>query len=245
MDSKASLDYATRVRRAELTQVLAQSFNNTVQAGPFAGTTITLQRNWGDGDIAPKLLGVYEQELHESIEKIIKAAPEIVINVGCAEGFYAVGMAQRLLGSRVIAFDIDQTSLMIASKNAIDNGVDNIEMGDSCQPENLEYLISAYTTGVVISDCEGFEMTLLDPVLVPSLSRCHMLIECHDMIIPGITDTLCERFVNTHFITKIKQTGRNPYELPWLEKLTDTDKWALMNEMRGETMHWLFMEPKS
>lgn len=245
MDNRASLDYATRVRRAELTQVLAQSFNNTVQAGPFAGTTISLQRNWGDGDIAPKLLGVYEQELHESIEQIIESKPEIVINVGCAEGFYAVGMARRLPDSRVVAFDIDQNSLLIANRNAVENGVDNIEMGEACSPENLEYLLEDHSTGVVISDCEGFEMTLLDPVLVTGLAKCHMLVECHDMIIAGITDALYARFSETHNITEISQSGRDPYALPWLDKLTDTDKWALMNEMRGETMHWLFMEPKA
>lgn len=243
MDSKAALDYATRVRRVELTQVIAQNFNNTVQSGPFAGTSILLQQNWGDGDIAPKLLGVYEQELHQYIEQIIDTRPEVVINIGCAEGFYAVGMASRLPDSRVIAFDIDKASLLIASRNAINNNVDNIEMGESCQPENLEFLLENYSTGVVISDCEGFELTLLNPALVPSLARCHMLVECHDMIIPGITDALCERFIGTHFITKITQSGRNPYSLLWLEKLTDTDKWALMNELRGETMHWLFMEP--
>jgi len=244
MDNKQALDQITRIRRRELTEVVAREFGSTVQSGPFSGTTVVSRNNWGDGDVAPKLLGVYEQELHGSLETMIASAPDVVVNVGCAEGFYAVGMAKRLPDSRVVAIDIDQTTLNIAGENAVTNGVDNVELGEACTPENLEYLLSSSSLGAVISDCEGYEMELLDPVKVPSLEKAYVLVECHDMITSGITDALYDRFSKSHDITAIKQGARDPYQFEFLSKFSDFDKWALMNEMRGETMHWLFMEPK-
>src|SRR4051794_20091819 len=40
-----------------------------VLAGPFAGMRMLEEASWGDGDIAPKLLGCYEQELHPALAK--------------------------------------------------------------------------------------------------------------------------------------------------------------------------------
>jgi hypothetical protein len=45
---------------------------------------------------APKFLGTYERELYSVIERAIELAPRYVLNIGCAEGFYAVGLALRL-----------------------------------------------------------------------------------------------------------------------------------------------------
>ena len=42
-----------------------------VASGPFAGMTLLADVCWGDGDMAPKLLGVYEAELHPVIAKAI------------------------------------------------------------------------------------------------------------------------------------------------------------------------------
>lgn len=44
----------------------------------------------------PNLVGSYESELHLQIEQLILERPQVVIDVGCAEGYYAVGLAQRL-----------------------------------------------------------------------------------------------------------------------------------------------------
>lgn len=244
-DFKQELELITRHRRSVLTPGICIATKNQVVSGPFAGMVITEQSSWGDGDAAPKLLGVYEQELYPSVEKIISANPLVVVNVGCAEGYYAVGMARRLPGSRVVGFDISQASTCTAGNNAIANNVDNIELGASCAASELEYLLENCGVGAVVSDCEGYETELLDIEQVPSLRHSYILVECHDMFSQGITDTLVERFTDTHDITKIYQGSRNPYQFKILDKYSDFDKWALMNEMRGETMHWLFMEPRN
>lgn len=243
-EARLILDQVTRVRRRELMPEICQMTNNRVLSGPFAGMQISEQSSWGDGDAAPKLLGVYEQELHESVEKMIAANPQLVVNVGCAEGYYAIGLARRLPDARVVAFDISQSSLDVAAINAITNQVENLEVGNSCSAEELDFLLDECDVALVVSDCEGYETELLNPGLAPSLSKAYILVESHDMFVPGITQTLCERFAGTHDITIIRQGARDPYQFTELEKYSDSDKWALVNELRGETMNWVYMEPK-
>jgi hypothetical protein len=45
--------------------------------------------------------------LHDIVETAITRRYDRVINVGCAEGYYAVGFATRMPETDVIAFDID------------------------------------------------------------------------------------------------------------------------------------------
>src|SRR5947207_8629242 len=74
-----------------------------IQAGPFAGMRYVAPAT--GRTILPKLLGSYETELHSIVEQVIAADHRVVINIGCAEGYYAVGLALRLPNSRVYAFD--------------------------------------------------------------------------------------------------------------------------------------------
>src|SRR5262245_45426434 len=63
----------------------------SVQHGPFKGLAYFDETVWGS--ITPKWLGSYEAELHPAIEEIISRPYETIIDVGCAEGYYAVGLA--------------------------------------------------------------------------------------------------------------------------------------------------------
>ena len=55
----------------------------------------------------PKLLGVYERELNPYIEQACALNFPLIVDVGAAEGYYAVGMALRNPSARVIAFEMD------------------------------------------------------------------------------------------------------------------------------------------
>jgi ribosomal protein L11 methylase PrmA len=62
------------------------------------------------GLVPPKWLGAYEAELADIVEAIIKHGHSRILNIGCAEGYYAVGLALRDRASEVFAFDIDPIS---------------------------------------------------------------------------------------------------------------------------------------
>jgi len=79
-----------------------------VLSGPFKG--LRYLDEIVCGPIMPKWLGSFECELHAIIEQIRNTQYSAVINVGCAEGYYAVGLAKLFPQVQVFGFDIDPLS---------------------------------------------------------------------------------------------------------------------------------------
>src|SRR5947209_15685441 len=90
-----------------LLNFFAANVGLVVQNGPFTGMQY-VERSIGSS-LMPKLLGSYEANLQPVIEEIIRRAPATIVNVGCGEGYYAVGLARRLPHARVYAFEADPT----------------------------------------------------------------------------------------------------------------------------------------
>ena len=73
--------------------------------------------------LSPKLLGTYERELHAFIAEAIETGYSHLIDIGAAEGYYAVGLALRMADCVVHAFDTDpEARANLATLSAI-NGV--------------------------------------------------------------------------------------------------------------------------
>src|ERR1041384_6716299 len=108
---------------APLREIVIAHTGLRVSGGPFAGAKIS-QHSTGS-ELLPKLLGTYELELHGVIEEFIAANYNALINVGCSEGFYAVGFAVRWKerAATVLAFDSNPAALEITREVAADNGV--------------------------------------------------------------------------------------------------------------------------
>ena len=87
---------------------LAQTFlvhhGPVIYQGPFAGMTYV--ESASEGALIPRLLGTYESELHPYLEAFAREGLDSVIDVGCAEGYYAVGLARQMTGVTVYAHDI-------------------------------------------------------------------------------------------------------------------------------------------
>jgi hypothetical protein len=66
-----------------------------VAGGPFQGLHYPHRRSVGSAPL-PKLLGSYESELHAALEQLLTEEHETVVDIGCAEGYYAVGLGLRL-----------------------------------------------------------------------------------------------------------------------------------------------------
>jgi hypothetical protein len=240
--------YLQQVADARRRELLPYIYNHTqgrVQTGPFKGMLIVPNTMWGDGDTASKLLGLYENELHDFVNDAIASNPDTVINIGSAEGYYSVGMATCLPGSQVFAIDMDMRSMEVVNENVAANRLTNVSAINAVVDtlwlqEHCKDLVNP----LLIFDCEGAELELLDPEKVPALTHASILVECHDCIISGITDTLTKRFQDTHTIKYTAQTVKDSYQFNFLSSLSDCDKWALVHEGRPSTMTWLYMVPK-
>jgi hypothetical protein len=238
---------------AELIQARAKLLHEHVQAstgcivvaGPFRGMRLIPDISWGGGDVAAKLLGHYEAELHPVIERLVTAGFDQIINIGCAEGFYAIGMAMRCPTAHIFAFDTDVIAQRVCSANCAANGVqDRINVGGAVDPDLLKALTIDVANRLFIVDCEGYEAVLVEPERVPGLKQATLLIECHDFVDRSITNTLTRRLAPTHYLGLIGEGGRDPNQSPLLKPFNSFDRWLALCEFRPETMHWLLASPK-
>jgi hypothetical protein len=244
-ESQQQLQQIANARRFEIIPHVYNKVNGKVHTGPFTGMTILPKVIWGDGDIAAKLLGVYEDELHKFIDDAGQRQPDLVVNVGCAEGYYAIGLARMLPNSKVIAVDVNNICAEICEENSKENNTTNVQVIlQEVDTAWLSATLKDSATPFIVMDCEGAELNLLDFTQVPELAKTSVLVECHDCIIDGITYVLTERFKNTHTIVRQDQTAKDPYQFDFLKQYSDCDKWALVHEGRPSTMSWLYMVPK-
>ena len=235
---------AINIRQHEITNLIYGSTRGVVQGGPFRGMRLLRQSSWGAGELSPKLLGCYEAELiPHVIEAVAKNFPQI-INVGCAEGYYAIGLARRMPRSRVIAYDLSPEAQAVCRANAEFNGVANrMDVRGTCTHKSLAEDLADRVPTFMVMDCEGAEMQLLDPQTVP-LEHCDILVECHDLFNPKITPTLIERLSSTHTVERIEESSRNPNS-PILRNQDSVNRWIAVCEFRMAAQHWLMFRAKA
>ena len=214
--------------------------------GPFKNLTLlsSISHGTSGGNLAAKLLGSYECELHNAIEGIVAANPDLVVNVGAGDGYYVCGLAARLTGSKVIVFEADKPSLDACMLNVQANLLDSrVTAFGLASKGDLNDVINARRT-CLLMDCEGAEYDLLDPECVPGLARSIMLVEVHDFVRADIGSSLQERFQATHEILRINQTPRSA-PAPGLPKWADPFVHFMQNERRGTALnYWLFFQPQ-
>jgi hypothetical protein len=216
----------------------------TVVRGPFAGLEYTPALATGSGDLVGKLAGTYELELHDVISRWIARGCSRVVNVGAAEGFYAVGLARAIPNATVIAYDIDDDQRARCAALAAANGVaDRIVLKEVCTPTELESLPEDGT--VLLCDCEGCETELLDPARIPVLGRWELLVELHDFVDPTISGTIQRRFEATHAVEIIDSTSREDVVPPELEHLPRRERLTLIGERRPAAMRWAHLVPRA
>lgn len=223
-------------------------FGETVLSGPFRGLRY-IPSSVGSVHLA-KLVGTYECELRPQIERLISRAPDVIVNIGAAEGYYAVGLACRLPACRILAFEMEAHGRDLIPQLAGLNGVANrVEVHGTADPLNLGAALSRASRPCVVIDAEGAEAELLDPVKSPDLARCDILVEVHDFIVP-IGDKLLARFADTHLHHEIWSHPRCSADLPAALRPIALTPWrgkvlAALDERRPGPMRWFWFETRS
>ena len=229
-----------------LTHLVRQRTDCKVRLGPFAGMRY-VSNSIGSAYL-PKLLGIYERELTQVMEAACARQPRLIVDIGAAEGYYAVGLALRNPQATVIAFEAEERGRAALQQMALLNGVANrLEIQGRCEPAGLQSALAQHKGALVICDVEGDEEHLLDPVVVPELKSATILAEMHDFIRPGITEEIQRRFAATHQSEQIWQQPRTRRDFPFqtigtaLLPRSYLD-WSV-SEWRPVRMSWLRLEP--
>ena len=243
--NQAQLNNALRLlskwRSVLIQNTLLQQQGAVVMQGPFAGMDFLPQS--AEGCHIAKLLGCYEQPLQSFIEEAINLANPTILNIGCAEGYYAVGMARRMPSTQVLAFDLNPKAQEVCTALAQKNGVsDRVKVGALFKPE--DFANYANQKVLVLCDIEGAEKDLLDPALAPALKGMDLIVESHECLISGITQTLINRFKESHQITLVQDNGqRQLKDTPqWFNNLEHLDQLLATWEWRSGATPWLVMK---
>jgi hypothetical protein len=182
-------------------------------------------------------------ELRDVVSEWIAAGFECVIDVGSAEGYYAVGFALAIQHAVVHAFDTDLSARERCTAMAELNRVAaRVRVEGACDPVSLNAFPKHGVA--LLSDCEGAERTLLNPELAPRLRDWPILVELRDFIDPSITQTICSRFANSHEIEIIEGAPRGREAPTELSLSTARQRAALLSEHRPEQMRWAYMRPR-
>lgn len=215
--------------------------------GVFSGMKYPEMSSTGS-TLYPKLLGSYEKELESLFEKICNNQYSEIVDIGCAEGYYAVGLGMRIQNAKIFAFDTNIKATQQCIKMAkINNISERLIIGGFCDAETLKNL-PFRERALIISDCEGYEKDLFNKDNVFALSCHEFLIEVHDLVDIETSSYLREIFEATHnievysSIDDIKKA--QTYSYKELEGLSLNMKWWILREGRGSVMEWFYMTPK-
>lgn len=238
-----ALRLLSKWRSLLITEALLDRHGTVVMSGPLKGLDFLPQST--EGCHLAKQLGCYEQPLQPFIEQAITNGYKTILNIGCAEGYYAVGMARRMPDTHIQAFDLNDNAQGVCRALAAKNGVgDRVSVGGLFKPENFAQYSNLKT--LVICDIEGAERELLDPRVAPALRDMDLIVESHECLTSGITKTLIDRFYNSHDITLVQDNGQRqlPDAPAWFHTLAHLDQLLAVWEWRSGPTPWLVMNAK-
>ncbi|WP_309087782.1 hypothetical protein [Phenylobacterium sp.] len=206
--------------------------------GPFEGMEYVARAT--EGALLPRLLGTYEAELHPHLEAFRQEGVDCIVDVGCAEGYYAVGLARLMPEVVVYAYDLDPNAREACGELARRNGVaDRIVIRELFRPQDFQTFANQRV--LVIMDVEGAETELLRPDLAPALAGMRLVVETHSA---GKLLAVRERFEPTHHVQRIDIEGKVADLPPWLRELGHLDQLLAVWEWRGIPTPWLVMRPR-
>ncbi|MBL0310276.1 MAG: methyltransferase domain-containing protein [Bacteroidetes bacterium] len=189
-----------------------------VLGGIFKGMKYPVFESFGSG-LLTKLLGSYEDELHPALQKFSKNQYSDIIDIGCAEGYYAVGSALLFPQAKVHAYDIEESAISLCRKMAtVNETINRTLLKRKCDRATL-LNFQFEGRGLVICDCEGYEKELFDKEVAKSLKSCDVIIELHEGLASGIKGQIEQAFNETHDIEFVKSKLKSVRDYSLLSKL--------------------------
>ena len=253
-----SLIYRKHVLVRKCEKILSKfdysQIGDEVLSGPFHKMKYDVSAGSYCSAFYPKILGSYEFELHGKIGDLLESKNySIVIDVGCAEGYYAIGFAllTKKKGTKIFAFDTSEEAIRLCNRLKDLNNIENLTLKNSFF-DNATYLNLKKTNpgpSLLFMDCEGYEIDFFSNISLDDYMETDFIIELHDFLNFGTAFNLQEKLKFTHdifFIHSIDDLYRPIYWefIDLKSKFSYDELYALMREGRLSGMSWLVATSK-
>lgn len=198
--------------------------------------------------LVPKIIGSYEYQLQPWFSQIVNTNYSDIIDVGSAEGYYAIGLAKKMPKTIVHCYDINEKDIEFSKHMAKINNVTNLTWNTYCNDKTLiDFNYKGRT--LIICDCEGYELELFTQNVIDSCKHTDFLIELHDIRNPVISSQILSRFQFTHSFKIVNNKDVDYSLLEGLQKLSPKEKRFAICEHRGGVfrniyMEWVFLTAK-
>lgn len=237
--------------RYALSQRLMRALDARVAYGPFQGMLLPTQSTWSAADAGSMLLGMYECEVLSALDECSRER-DTFVDVGAADGYYAVGALVSSMFSRVVCFESDPRSQEVIEQQARRNGVSSQltilgEAGVGLVPELHRCGVTTLSEVVILFDIEGGEYSLLTKEVLQELREAILIIELHDAMQPQLEAELdlLSRLSDVFEVEYLEQGARDPNSFVELSEWNDDDRWILCSESRMKPMRWAVCRPKN
>jgi hypothetical protein len=232
--------------RRKTTDLVRKLHNDVIAYGAFSGMILSNSIWWGRFDFANKILGTYETQVIDKLVELARPGATF-IDVGCADGFFAVGILRICDLEKAVCFEISQEGRDVTAENAKRNAVlDRIDIRGQADREEITHAAELAAEAIVLCDIEGGEFSLFDDALLTKLSGSSIIIELHPHLIDdgyAKRDALIYR-AGQYFNTSVMR--RKPVsvgDFAELERLNDNERMLAFSEGRGAAGSWLVLTP--
>jgi predicted O-methyltransferase YrrM len=228
-------------------QILEEKYGLIIAYGPFKGMKLSDDIWWSKNDRITQMLGIYEEHILERLKVFSTQGATRFVDIGAADGYFAIGMAYSKIYSKVVAFEIESFGQNKIRENATINHCSNVvSVFGEADYSSLKNLLSADMKTAILVDIEGAEYQLLDEEMLSILSSCYLICELHPLQVDDgyqLQRKLIERAAKKFNVELIKRESYSPNIFPELDDLSDEERLIAVGEGRGTNMQWLVLTP--
>ena len=156
----------------------AKKHNFIVQYGIFKNLKMNHDISWGRGDIASKIYGFYENKIQQKLKDINNP---ILIDIGAADGFFAIGSLKSKICEFCYAFEETKKSRENLSKTAKINNVQNkLSIIGKVTKDNFFTLLPSkinFSEVTILCDIEGGEFDFFSDEILATIRCSNIIIE--------------------------------------------------------------------
>ncbi|MEO6406655.1 MAG: hypothetical protein ABIY51_16350 [Ferruginibacter sp.] len=240
-------DYINREIKETSEKIAENIFDSKIVLhGPFKGMVYAKARGQGSSYYA-KLLGSYEKEIHPFIFTAFDNLYVSIINIGCDDGYYAIGLASHFKNIPVHAFDTNPKALWNAKHLAAEN---NVETYLHFSGTFTNSMTNDFSKGrsLFIVDCEGDEINIFTKTNAANFQTSDLLIELHLHLNPSAVFYFTSLFSASHHIEIVDSVPDHlkamHYNYPEIKDLDYKTRLFIVEE-REVFMQWIFLTAKN